>query len=313
MKIIMLFMLLGLVQMEDHPGDDLEPKPRKRTRGGPGTGTGADWSFCSSTNLCGVGQGDCDGDSQCKEGMKCGVDNCKSFNPAAHRLADCCTPPPPKRGCRNPRGKSGDIAVCQGGTWNNKNSKLPAIVGGTTPCSNPTGINGMTATCIRRKWRPNIKAKCYGSYNKATLSNNDESLWLSDGGAVNVTLWAGPYAGKKEIIVGIQLGYGNVYGSLYGSKTKNEMVFSFTKGNFATGVRGCKAVEGDDGFIYKLGFYVNNVQEQLFPNNGQNCSPDDLNARNYQLAYISAKYSPQTSNDQSVVGQICFFFYTTSG
>jgi len=178
----------------------------------------------------------------------------------------------------------------------------------------------MTATCKKGSWRPNIKSISYGSYSKATQSNSDINLWLYHGGAVNVTLWAGPYNGKQEIIKGIQLGYGNQLGNLYGSKVKgekNKKVFTFTNGNFATGVRSCKAVEGDGGFIYKLGFYVNNVQQgELFPNNGNNngpeCSPNDGKYRNYQLGYISAKYSPQTSNDESVVGQIEFFFYTTS-
>ena len=32
---------------------------------------------CSSLNLCGVGKGDCDTDSDCKDNLKCGINNCQ--------------------------------------------------------------------------------------------------------------------------------------------------------------------------------------------------------------------------------------------
>ena len=38
--------------------------------------TGGD-SCCTAEYPCGEGQGDCDSDSQCKEGLKCGTDNCQ--------------------------------------------------------------------------------------------------------------------------------------------------------------------------------------------------------------------------------------------
>lgn len=44
---------------------------------------------CSSPP-CGVGQGDCDNDSECGKGLKCGTDNCQDFDPFASRFADCC-------------------------------------------------------------------------------------------------------------------------------------------------------------------------------------------------------------------------------
>ena len=50
-----------------------------------------DWSCCTSNNQCAVGQGDCDTDSDCLQGLKCGFDNCKQFNGLAHRQADCCS------------------------------------------------------------------------------------------------------------------------------------------------------------------------------------------------------------------------------
>ena len=33
-----------------------------------------------SKSPCTLGQGDCDEDSQCAEGLVCGEDNCKNFN-----------------------------------------------------------------------------------------------------------------------------------------------------------------------------------------------------------------------------------------
>merc|ERR1712110_803879 len=34
------------------------------------------WSCCSSSNQCGVGEGDCDKDSDCSGSLKCGTNNC---------------------------------------------------------------------------------------------------------------------------------------------------------------------------------------------------------------------------------------------
>ena len=53
-------------------------------------GDSKDWSCCSSTSKCGVGEGDCDNDSHCNTGLKCGTNNCKQFNPLAQKAADCC-------------------------------------------------------------------------------------------------------------------------------------------------------------------------------------------------------------------------------
>jgi len=34
-------------------------------------------SCCTSRNKCGKGEGDCDRDTDCKDGLKCGVNNCR--------------------------------------------------------------------------------------------------------------------------------------------------------------------------------------------------------------------------------------------
>merc|ERR1711915_674333 len=47
-------------------------------------------SCCTSTNKCGKGGGDCDSDNDCEAGLKCGTNNCKSFNPSADPTNDCC-------------------------------------------------------------------------------------------------------------------------------------------------------------------------------------------------------------------------------
>ena len=31
---------------------------------------------CTTSNLCGVGEGDCDSDEECTAGLKCGSNNC---------------------------------------------------------------------------------------------------------------------------------------------------------------------------------------------------------------------------------------------
>jgi len=89
--------MIGFVKLqgsEEHLGDDLEPasNPRLRTTGS-GTGTTADWNFCSAEKPCGMAQGDCDGNNQCKPGLYCGTDNCADYSKDAHHLADCCYDP----------------------------------------------------------------------------------------------------------------------------------------------------------------------------------------------------------------------------
>ena len=61
------------------------------------TGSGCkDWDVeggffcCSSTNKCGIGEGDCDTDDDCFRGLTCGVDNCDTKN-GFDEKADCCT------------------------------------------------------------------------------------------------------------------------------------------------------------------------------------------------------------------------------
>jgi hypothetical protein len=51
-------------------------------------------SCCTTRNRCGEDEGDCDNDSDCKAGLKCGQDNCSQksgflWNPAD----DCCYRP----------------------------------------------------------------------------------------------------------------------------------------------------------------------------------------------------------------------------
>ena len=54
-------------------------------------GNDAFWSCCSKSNQCGEGEGDCDNDSECLDGLKCGDDNCPAGFPTA--LYDCCYKP----------------------------------------------------------------------------------------------------------------------------------------------------------------------------------------------------------------------------
>ena len=53
------------------------------------------WSCCSSSHLCGVMEGDCDEDQDCKDLLLCGLDNCMHF---FSETADCCYDPMPPYG-----------------------------------------------------------------------------------------------------------------------------------------------------------------------------------------------------------------------
>lgn len=48
-----------------------------------------DSSCCNSEYLCGENEGDCDTDSQCKDGLRCGMDNCGDGWPDS--TWDCCS------------------------------------------------------------------------------------------------------------------------------------------------------------------------------------------------------------------------------
>jgi len=57
-----------------------------------GYGGSNDWSYCNSGD-CLEGQGDCDYDYHCADGLICGTDNCRDFHPDAETIADCCYSP----------------------------------------------------------------------------------------------------------------------------------------------------------------------------------------------------------------------------
>ena len=54
-----------------------------------------DMNCCTGGRPCGIGQGDCDYDSDCQYGLKCGTDNCYYDFPTTYGfnweiMADCC-------------------------------------------------------------------------------------------------------------------------------------------------------------------------------------------------------------------------------
>ena len=52
------------------------------------------WGCCSSSNPCGVAEGDCDYDDDCQGHLLCGTDNCLSPFPSdAANNPDCCYEP----------------------------------------------------------------------------------------------------------------------------------------------------------------------------------------------------------------------------
>ena len=50
-----------------------------------------DFSCCTSSSPCALGEGDCDDDSDCDGNLVCGTDNCRNFDSAWTDEADCCT------------------------------------------------------------------------------------------------------------------------------------------------------------------------------------------------------------------------------
>merc|ERR1711892_348874 len=57
---------------------------------GFGNGSSSDWTFCSASAPCSLGQGDCDSDAECAHSLICGADNCQDFDINADSAADCC-------------------------------------------------------------------------------------------------------------------------------------------------------------------------------------------------------------------------------
>merc|ERR1711892_155679 len=74
---------------------------------GFGNGSSSDWTFCSASAPCSLGQGDCDSDTECANSLLCGADNCGDFHPGAESTADCCILP-----AGNGTGTSSDWDFC---------------------------------------------------------------------------------------------------------------------------------------------------------------------------------------------------------
>ena len=47
---------------------------------------------CTPDAPCEEGEGDCDSDSECMFGLKCGDNNCKQYGQYYHKKDDCCEP-----------------------------------------------------------------------------------------------------------------------------------------------------------------------------------------------------------------------------
>merc|ERR1719347_2195256 len=62
--------------------------------GSPGIGSSDDWAYCTSSDRCGEGEGDCDTDRDCRAGLICGDNNCRDIHGyQATKEADCCVRP----------------------------------------------------------------------------------------------------------------------------------------------------------------------------------------------------------------------------
>merc|ERR1719383_1291500 len=60
-----------------------------------GFGGPKDWSYCTASAPCKLGQGDCDSDKDCSGSLVCGTDNCQDFTAQARNDTDCCMNPGP--------------------------------------------------------------------------------------------------------------------------------------------------------------------------------------------------------------------------
>jgi len=106
--------------------------------------TGGD-SCCTSTNKCGVGEGDCDSDSDCWPGLVCGVDNCSG--PGFDSTDDCCYRADPCTGgdtCCTPISKCG----AGEGDCDSDSDCQPGLVCGIDNCSGP-GFDSTDDCCFR--------------------------------------------------------------------------------------------------------------------------------------------------------------------
>ena len=71
----------------DHGASPYEVCPRSPVVKGLSKGC------CTRERPCGLGEGDCDRDSDCRGGLKCGYGNCARFRPDNYHRADCCYDP----------------------------------------------------------------------------------------------------------------------------------------------------------------------------------------------------------------------------
>ena len=50
-----------------------------------------EWNCCTPSKPCDEGEGDCNHDSECTGNLKCGINNCKSYDSAWSKVEfDCC-------------------------------------------------------------------------------------------------------------------------------------------------------------------------------------------------------------------------------
>jgi len=109
-----------------HSVADCCETPPPRCSGVPYT----DWSCCTNSEPCDVGGGDCDSDSHCMAGLKCGNNNCKrDFSSSGSnwaRSADCCETAPTTTTSAPAPPCSGDPTT----DWACCSSSSPCDVGG---------------------------------------------------------------------------------------------------------------------------------------------------------------------------------------
>ena len=99
---------------------------------------------CTSENPCGENQGDCDYDSQCNSGLRCGINNCPS-NSTFISTDDCCTSEPCSGGgeCCSTQFKCGEGE----GDCDDDDECKTGLFCGSNNCPTSHGVHSGTDCC----------------------------------------------------------------------------------------------------------------------------------------------------------------------
>ncbi len=132
-----------------------------------------DWDFCSSATPCGVGEGDCDTDSDCVAGLHCEKDVGPEYNFA--KGVDVCLGTPTSSNNQNNQSS---------GTNTNDNSEIfgggvaPGTDTGSTTTTTSTNTSG---ACSNVFYAATHAAQCYGVSQNTTSTSSSGTRTTGQG------------------------------------------------------------------------------------------------------------------------------------